>query len=77
MNALFGTVIKVFLTLVQADDAVGEDDGYGANRRDGASLGLKSVIHCGLYRPMQLVFSGWCHRSANGGNDETERSISR
>ncbi len=45
MNALFGTVIKFFLTLVQADDAVGQDDRYGANRRDGGSLGLGSVVH--------------------------------
>ena len=30
MNALFGTTIKFFLALVQADDAVGEDDGDGA-----------------------------------------------
>ena len=30
MNALFGTVIKVFLSLVQADDAVGKDgSGFG------------------------------------------------
>ncbi len=59
MNALFGTVIKFFLTLVQADDAVGQDDGYSANRRDGGNLGLESVVHRGLYRPMQLIFSGW------------------
>lgn len=31
MNALFGAVIKVFLALVQADDAVGQDDGDGAD----------------------------------------------
>jgi len=30
MNALFGTVIKFFLALVQAHDAVGQDDGNGA-----------------------------------------------
>ena len=30
MNALFGTVIKVFLTLVKAHDTVGQDDGDGA-----------------------------------------------
>jgi hypothetical protein len=45
MNALFGGVIKVFLALEQSQYAVGQDDGYSANRRDGASLGLKSVIH--------------------------------
>jgi len=33
MNALFGTVIKVFLTLVYAHDAVGQDDGDGADDR--------------------------------------------
>ena len=45
MNALFGTTIKFFLALMQTNDTVGQDDGYSANRRDGASLGLKSVIH--------------------------------
>ena len=34
MNALFGTTIKLFLTLVQADDAVGHDDGNSPERRD-------------------------------------------
>lgn len=38
MNALFGTVIKVFLALVQTDDAVGKDDGDGADRGDGFVL---------------------------------------
>ena len=32
MNALFGTVIKLFLALMQAYDAVGQDGGDGANR---------------------------------------------
>ena len=35
MNALFGTVIKVFLALVQADDAVGKNDRDGTDRADG------------------------------------------
>jgi hypothetical protein len=35
MNALFGTVIKVFLTLVQTHDAVSQDDGDGADGGDG------------------------------------------
>lgn len=30
MNALFGTVIKVFLTLVKAHDTVCQDDGDSA-----------------------------------------------
>ena len=34
MNALFGTVIKFFLALVQSDDAVGQDDGDGTDRAD-------------------------------------------
>jgi len=34
MNALFGTVIKFILALVQAHDSVGQDDGDGADRRD-------------------------------------------
>ena len=34
MNALFGTVIKVFLSLVQSDDAVGKDDRDGTDRAD-------------------------------------------
>lgn len=33
MNALFGTVIKVFLTLLQADDTVSQDDGDSVDRR--------------------------------------------
>jgi hypothetical protein len=31
MNALFGGVIKVFLALMQAQNAVGQDDGDGAD----------------------------------------------
>ena len=34
MNALFGTTIKFFLALVQADDTVGQDDGDGAQSGD-------------------------------------------
>lgn len=34
MNALFGTVIKVFLALVQADNAMSQDDGNGSDRCD-------------------------------------------
>ena len=30
MNALFGTVIKFFLALVQTDDTVSQNDGDGA-----------------------------------------------
>jgi hypothetical protein len=41
MNALFGTVIKFFLALVQADDAVGKDDG---NCTDGWNW--RWVGHC-------------------------------
>ena len=39
MNALFGTVIKVFLTLVQANDAVGQDDCNGTNGCDPSCTG--------------------------------------
>ena len=35
MNALFGTVIKFFLALVQANDALREDDGNRAQWRNG------------------------------------------
>ena len=35
MNALFGRVIKVFLALHKAKDAVGQDDGNGADGGDG------------------------------------------
>jgi hypothetical protein len=35
MNALFGRVIKVFLALHKAQDALGQDHGYGAQRGDG------------------------------------------
>jgi hypothetical protein len=31
MNALFGAVIKVFLTLVQANDTMSKDDGNSPN----------------------------------------------
>jgi hypothetical protein len=33
MNALFGAVIKVFLTLLQTQDAEGQDHGDGAEGR--------------------------------------------
>jgi len=39
MNALFGTVIKVFLALMEAHDAVGQDDGDGAYGGDGIWVG--------------------------------------
>jgi hypothetical protein len=35
MNALFGMVIKLILALMQAQYAVGQDDGYGADGGDG------------------------------------------
>jgi len=37
MNALFGAVIKVFLALMEAHDAVGQNDGDGADRGDGGN----------------------------------------
>jgi len=38
MNALFGAVIKGFLSLQMAQHALGENHGNGAHRRDGAVL---------------------------------------
>jgi len=50
MNALFGRVIKVFLALVQADDAVGQNDGDGAYGRDcHAGNGITVCGHIGSY----------------------------
>jgi hypothetical protein len=47
MNALFGEVIKVFLALVQAQYAVGQDDGYGADGGDGRLLDAVAT-HAGI-----------------------------
>ena len=58
MNALFGTVIKVFLALVKTDDAVGQDDGDGTDWGDGGVGEMGSVVHGGLYRPTPVIFSG-------------------
>lgn len=77
MNALLGTVIKVFLALVQANDAMGQDDGDGANRGDRGSWRLKLVVHQSLYRPMVLVFSGACSGYVNYGDDARFTSHSR
>ena len=41
MNALFGQVIKDILTLLQAQDTVGEDDGNGAK---GGGLGRRCAV---------------------------------
>ena len=58
MNALFGTVIKVFLTLVKAGDTVGQNDCDGTQRCDfrwdGCAL-ILVVGHKGLYRPAILL----------------------
>ena len=57
MNALFGRVIKVFLTLVQADNTMGQDDGHSADWRhlrwSRRALNLV-LVHIGLYRPAML-----------------------
>ena len=59
MNALFGRAIKVFLALLQTQDAVGQDHGDGADGRDGGRRAEVSVGgHEGLYRPGRGFFSG-------------------
>lgn len=58
MNALLGTVIKVFLTLLQADNTMGQDDGHSLDwrhlRRSRRALNL-ILVHKGLYRPAMLL----------------------
>ena len=60
MNALFGAAIKVFLTLVQADNAVGQDDGDGADGGNCRAMEWGAIVHGCLYRPKRLDFPGWC-----------------
>ena len=58
MNALFGTDIKVFLTLVQADNTMGQDDGHSVDWRhlrwSRRALNLV-LVHKGFYRPAMLL----------------------
>ena len=60
MNALFGGGIKVFLTLLQTQHAVGQDRGDGADGRDGGRRAEVFLIggHGCLYRPRPDFFSG-------------------
>ena len=60
MNALFATVIKVFLALMEAHDAVGQDDGDGADGGHCRDMRWGAVVHGCLYRPKLLDFPDWC-----------------
>lgn len=70
MNALFGEVSKSILALLQAQDAVGENDGDGANGRYRWRLQavLKRIV-CGSHWSgaslptvyMEQIFPGGSH----------------
>ena len=59
MNALFGGGIKVFLTLLQAQHAVGQDHGDGADGGGGGRIVERFWVggHERSYRPYAPIFS--------------------
>ena len=69
MNALFGGAIKVFLALLQTQNAVGQDHGDGADGGDGRRGAEVSVGgHGGLYRPAPDFFSALLPRAVIGAS---------
>ena len=76
MNALFGAAIKVFLALLQAQDAVGQDHRDGADGRDGWRRAEVSIGgHEGLYRPGPGFFSGRALAHADQGIAPSQSEI--